>query len=196
MYIEDLTKLKKLFRGVDIQPGAKLTETCVIEPGCVIGSEADLTAVQLQKNTRIFGEVRLEQGVVVHENGTLVGPLIIRKNAILATGVKIGVRMSGAEDRALMTMIGERALIGKNAEILGGVVVSQFCCVRANSLVIGDVPDYGLVGGSPAFLENLVCPQCGGLLKTVRRTGLATVPSRKVACSRCGSNQRRQSATP
>jgi UDP-2-acetamido-3-amino-2,3-dideoxy-glucuronate N-acetyltransferase len=50
--------------------------------------------------------------------------------------------------------------IGAGATIVTGVVVGEFAMVAAGAVVTRDVPNHGLVAGSPARLIGWVCA-CG-----------------------------------
>jgi acetyltransferase-like isoleucine patch superfamily enzyme len=52
-------------------------------------------------------------------------------------------------------VIGHDVWIGANATILSGVTIGDGAVVSANSVVVKDVPAYGIVGGNPAKLLKM-----------------------------------------
>ncbi len=68
------------------------------------------------------------------------------------------------------------ASVGARSVILPGVTVGRFALIGAGSVVTRDVPDYGLVVGSPAHLIGYVCA-CGYRLSQAGPGALV--------CSRC-----------
>lgn len=177
--------LKKWYPGVEIQAGADLQENCRFDTGCQIGSGAVIgQGVVVCAGARISGAVVIEGEVNVRENVTLVGPLHVGKNVFFAPGVTVGlVRAGGAAPDAL-TDIQEGAVIGKQAEILGGVCVGQYAHIRAKSRVIGDVPARTVVSRSPAIMEGYICKDCAGLIYP---TTLGAGSALRLQCPRCAT---------
>jgi serine O-acetyltransferase len=87
-------------------------------------------------------------GTVVHRE-TVIGA-----RAVISTGVTQGGRAgrSGAPE------IGEGALIGTGAKVLGPVRVGAHASVGANAVVLSDVPAYGVAVGVPAIVTRINRP--------------------------------------
>lgn len=83
-----------------------------------------------------------------------------------------------------LTEIHEGAVIGKNAEILGGVSIGQFARIRAKSRVIGDVPPWAVVSRSPAIMEGYICSECSELMHPI---GLPDGAAMRLHCGRCAT---------
>jgi UDP-2-acetamido-3-amino-2,3-dideoxy-glucuronate N-acetyltransferase len=77
------------------------------------------------------------------------------------------------------TTVSRGATIGANATILSGLTIGENALVGAGAVVTRDVPDHGLVTGSPARLRGWVCA-CG---ETVSR---ARARPRQGTCAQCG----------
>ncbi|MCK5101027.1 MAG: hypothetical protein KAR45_23155 [Desulfobacteraceae bacterium] len=89
----------------------------------------------------------------------------------------------------LKTLVKEGASIGANATIVCGHTLGKHCFVAAGSTVVKDVPDYGLVMGSPARVKGWVC-ECGGRLDFADHS--------EAVCPKCGMkyNQNEEIVTP
>ncbi len=57
-------------------------------------------------------------------------------------------------------MVKYGASVGAGAVVLPDVTIGRFAMVGAGAVVTRDVPDHGLVVGSPAHLQGFVC-RCG-----------------------------------
>lgn len=172
--------------GAVIAEGASVHESCLIGQGAEIGAEAVLGAdVVVGKFASISGEVKIERGVSIHEFTTLVGPLHIAEGSIIGPGGVIGMMQAGSEHRK--THIMKCCRVGKAVQILAGLQVGRHARIRAGSLVIGDVPHYGLVSQNPAALEHYACPNCGGQLSQIRLIRGAV----DTRCEACGNDEYR-----
>ena len=58
------------------------------------------------------------------------------------------------------TLIREGASLGANATIVCGTTIGRYALVGAGAVVTKDVPDFGLVVGTPGRLVGFVC-HCG-----------------------------------
>lgn len=89
---------------------------------------------------------------IPHPNGVVIGNrLVIGNNVTLGQGVTAGAREWTGEEPAFPVICDDAALLAR-ATVLGGVRVGVGAQVGANSLVLNDVPDYGIVLGVPARL--------------------------------------------
>lgn len=88
------------------------------------------------------------------------GGLSIGANVLVASGVRIVPSAHAFEDVSVPinaqgmvgrgVRIGDDTWIGANVVVLDGVTIGQGAIVGAGSVVTRDVPDYGIVVGSPA----------------------------------------------
>jgi acetyltransferase-like isoleucine patch superfamily enzyme len=176
-------KLKLLYPHALIHEGAQIPEGCRIDEGCEISGEAVMRMkTAICKNTRITGAVEIGMNVVVRENVTLIGPLVIEDDVFIGHDTVIGSAREDDAGEPGTTLIGKNSLIGREAEILAGCQIGRFAKIRAGSRVMGDVPEYGLAGRSPAILERFACPQCGGILSVQSVMGKIS----EMKCQGCG----------
>ncbi|MBJ6362720.1 glycosyltransferase [Paenibacillus sp. GCM10012307] len=80
--------------------------------------------------------------------------------------VGIPIHSQGITSYSNRVEIGEGAWIGANAVIVGHVKIGKGSVISANSVVTGDVPDYCVVGGSPAKILRVYDPGSGQWLRT------------------------------
>jgi acetyltransferase-like isoleucine patch superfamily enzyme len=106
------------------------------------------------------GEVIIGDNVTIGIGSTLMGPVEIGNNVILAQHVGLSGLNHGYTDidtpirdqkcTTALIKIGDDCWIGTNAVITAGVIVGKHSIVAAGSVVTKDVPDYTIVGGNPA----------------------------------------------
>jgi serine O-acetyltransferase len=98
--------------------------------------------------------MRVGRGLMIaHPSGVTMGnSLVIGHNVTLAGGVTCAARFyeEGRDDEQEFPVIGDNAVIGAHAVIVGGVRIGRNAVVGANSTVIKDVPDDAVVHGNPA----------------------------------------------
>lgn len=107
-----------------------------------------------------MGEVKIGYGSRVGMSNTLIGPVTIGNNVIIAQNVVISALNHGYQDihtpirlqpctTALVT-IGDDTWIGANAVITSGVTIGKHVVVAAGSVVTKNVPEFSIVAGNPA----------------------------------------------
>lgn len=100
---------------------------------------------------------RIGRGVLFSYHG--LGAIIHKRTvfgdgAVIGAGVTIDCR-SGLQQ---VPVIGENAMIGTGAKILGPVTVSRGASIGASAVVLDDVPDYGVAVGIPAKVIRINSP--------------------------------------
>ena len=90
--------------------------------------------------------------MLVHPVGVTIGyGLVIGDNVSFAGGVTCAARYyDGAEGPQEFATIGDNAVIGAHAVLVGGVKIGANAMVGANAVVLSDVPENAVVMGSPA----------------------------------------------
>lgn len=111
-----------------------------------------LFATVLPPSARIGKNVLLSYnglGTVVHKRA------VIGDRAVIGTTVTIG----GRGGHEAVPEIGEGAMIGSGAKILGPVKIGRYASIGANAVVLQDIPDYGVAVGAPAQVIRINSPE-------------------------------------
>lgn len=147
--------------GTRIWHLAQVCEGARIGENCMIGRDVFIDAdVQVGSKVKIHNGAALYSGLIV-EDGVYIGPRAVFTNEQNPRAITPQGEIKGAEDRAVgPTVVRFGASIGAGAIILPNVSIGRFAMVAAGAVVTENVPDYGLVVGSPARLTGWVC-KCG-----------------------------------
>jgi acetyltransferase-like isoleucine patch superfamily enzyme len=125
--------------------------------GCKIGNGTRIgTFVEIQRDAEIGANCKISShsflcsGVTI-EDGVFIGHGVMFINDTYPSAVnEDGSLQSGEDWICLPTRVCERASIGSNATILGGVTIGKNALVGAGAVVSRDVPEYAIVAGVPA----------------------------------------------
>lgn len=125
--------------------------------GCSIGDNTKIGPfVEIQsdasigRNCKISSHTFICSGVSV-EDGVFVGHGVMFINDLFPAAVTDeGVLQTESDWRLEKTVVRERASIGSNATILGGVTIGRNALIGAGAVVTKDVPDYAIMTGVPA----------------------------------------------
>ena len=103
-------------------------------------------------------DAHIRPGLLIPHGGYIViGPVQIGRNCNIHQGVTLGERVSTLEDRTsqpTFPTLGNRVWVGPGAVVAGGVAIGNDASVGANSLVLRDVPQRGVVLGVPARMVS------------------------------------------
>ncbi|MBX9988616.1 serine O-acetyltransferase [Priestia aryabhattai] len=92
---------------------------------------------------------------IVHGVGTVVGcGAVIGENAKIYHGVTLGIADSPNREDGFPT-VGDNALIGAGAKLLGKINIGDQVRIGANSVVINDIPNNCSAFGIPAKYKEL-----------------------------------------
>ncbi len=150
--------------GATIGENTKIWHLCHIRRGAQIGSDCILgrgvyvdAGVQIGNRVKIQNYVSVFHGVTI-EDGVFVGPHVCFTNDLWPRAVNPDLSLKGADDwQVSETRVGLGAALGANSTIVCGIVIGKWAMIGAGSVVIRNVPDYGLVVGNPARLIGYVC---------------------------------------
>lgn len=115
-----------------------------------------------------MGGVTIGDGSRIGISNTIIGPVTIGNNVIIAQNVVISALNHGYADitrpirlQACSTSevtIGDDSWIGANAVITSGVTIGKHVVVAAGSVVTKSTPDYCVVAGNPAKVLKIYDP--------------------------------------
>jgi UDP-2-acetamido-3-amino-2,3-dideoxy-glucuronate N-acetyltransferase len=134
-----------IMKDCTIGKNCNIGQNVVVSPGCVIGNN-----VKIQNNVSVYTGVILEDDV-------FCGPSMVFTNVI---NPRSHVER---KNEYKTTLVKRGATIGANATIVCGNSLGRFAFVGAGAVVTRDVPDFAVVYGSPARIQNWACA-CGLLL--------------------------------
>lgn len=83
-------------------------------------------------------------GTIIH-NATKLGA-----RCVIGSNVTIGGAQSG------VPVIGDDVYISTGAKILGGVIIGDGAVIGANTVVLNDIPAFGVAAGIPAKIINVI----------------------------------------
>jgi acetyltransferase-like isoleucine patch superfamily enzyme len=161
--------------GTSIWNHAQVREEAVLGSGCIVGKDAYIDHAVL-----IGNNVKIQNGALVYhgstlEDGVFIGPQACLTNDRNPRAINPDGTIKSADDWTVSPVtIRYGASVGACAVVLPGVTVGRFAMIGAGSVVTRDVPEHGLVVGSPARLIGFVCP-CGGRLEVAGTVGRCNV---------------------
>ncbi len=149
----DVSTKAKIGEGCNIWNDVQIRESAEVGKNCVLGKNVYIDRrVKIGDKCKIQNNVSIFEGVVLEE-GVFIGPHVCFTNdkhprAINPDGSikKIG------EWEMLKTLVKYGASVGANATILPGITIGKWALVGAGAVVTKDVPDFGIVVGTPAKL--------------------------------------------
>ena len=152
--------------NVEIGDGTKIWFFSHVQPGSRIGKKCSIGQnVNIANNVTIGDYVKIQNNVSVYEGVELedyvfCGPSMVFTN-ILNPRCEFPQRGS---EFYIKTLVKKSASLGANCTIVCGNTIGKYAFVGAGAVVTKDVPDYGLVLGSPARLKGWYCA-CGTRLE-------------------------------
>ncbi|HEY0004464.1 MAG TPA: acyltransferase [Pyrinomonadaceae bacterium] len=143
---------------VSLAEGVKIFQPELVNLyGCTIGSETKVGAfVEIQKNAVVGSRCKISSHSFICEGVTIddevfIGHGVMFINDIYPRSVNDdGALQTESDWQVVQTHVRQRASIGSNATIMGGVVIGEYALVGAGAVVTRDVPAYAIVAGVPA----------------------------------------------
>lgn len=106
------------------------------------------------------GDIVIGDKSIIGIGCTLIGPLTIGDDVMLAQNIVVSALNHGYQDISLSPsqqkvickpiVISDRVWIGANSVITAGVTLGKHCIIGAGSVVTKDVPEYSIAVGNPA----------------------------------------------
>jgi acetyltransferase-like isoleucine patch superfamily enzyme len=136
---------------------AQIRESAEIGKECIIGRGAYIDhGVKLGNRCKIQNYA-LVYAPAVLEDGVFVGPAAIFTNDRFPRAINSDGTLKSSDDwEAQTTLIRRGAAIGARSVLITGVTIGQWAIVAAGAVVTKDVPDFALVGGTPARILGWV----------------------------------------
>ncbi len=173
-YVDDNVEIgegTKVWYFSHIQSGARIGKKCSIGQNVNIANNVTIgDYVKIQNNVSVYEGVELEDYV-------FCGPSMVFTNIL---NPRSEFPQRGAEFY-LRTLVKKSASLGANSTILCGTTIGRYAFVGAGAVVTRDVPDYGLVLGTPAKLMGWMCACAAKLDMTVDPLSRETA-----VCKKCG----------
>jgi len=170
-------------------PGTKVWHLAQVREGAIIGADCILgKGAYVGEGVRIGDRVKIQNGASIYpgatlEDGVFVGPHVCFTNDRYPRAINADGTLKAAGDWELGTILVQTgASIGAGAVLMAGITIGRWALVGAGSVVMHDVPDYGLVAGNPARLIGNVCV-CAHRLSGEAHAG-------RLVCGHCGAAYR------
>src|SRR5690348_12280487 len=183
----DVSTDAKIGKGTRVWHQVQVREGAVIGKNCILGKGA-----YVDKDVRIGDRCKLQNGVFVYhgfnlEDGVFVGPGAMLLNDKYPRAINPDGSLKSDDDwEVSQGVVGQGASIGGGAIVLPGVSIGRMAVVGSGAVVTRDVPERGIVVGSPAKLLGFAC-DCGHRLQ--RASGADAYE-----CASCGRTYTLQAA--
>jgi acetyltransferase-like isoleucine patch superfamily enzyme len=153
--------------GASVGAGTRVWHFAHVRAGAVIGDNCNVGyAVYVDSGAIVGNNVKLQNRVSIYrgvtlEDGVFVGPHVSFTNDKYPRAITpAGAIVSDDDWTAVQTRVKYGASIGAGAVILAGLTIGRWAMVAAGAVVTREVPDHGLVAGTPARLVGYAC-SCG-----------------------------------
>lgn len=174
----DVSPAAQIGAGTRIWHRAQVREGVNLGQNCIVGKDVYLDHdVLIGNNVKIQNSALIYHGVTL-EDGVFIGPQAVLTNDRTPRAINPdGSLKSAADWQVSPIVVRYGASVGACAVVLPGVTIGRFALTGAGAVVTRDVPDHGLVMGTPARLVGWVCA-CGERLAVQEGLG---------RCPTCGS---------
>lgn len=145
----------KIGQGTLIWHQAQVREGVVIGKNCILGKGVYIDFdVKIGNNVKIQNYVSVYHGATI-EDGVFLGPYVCITNDKYPRAINPNGSLKKESDWEVgKTLIKQGASLGAGSIILPGITIGKWAMVGAGSVVTKDIPDFGLVYGSPAKRRN------------------------------------------
>jgi len=145
----------KIWHRAQIRKGASLGEECSVGANAYIDQNVQVgNRVKIQNLCLVYDGVTLEDGV-------LVGPNVTFTNDLYPRAINPDGSLKGIDDWVkTKTLVKKGASLGAQSSVLCGITVGEWALISMAAVAVKNVPDYGLIVGSPGKLVGFVDPSC------------------------------------
>jgi acetyltransferase-like isoleucine patch superfamily enzyme len=128
-----------------VRENARIGANCIVSRGAYVGSEVFIgDNCKIQNYALVYGPAHVADGV-------FIGPAAVLTNDRFPRAVNPDQTLKSAHDwTPVGVTVREGASIGARAVCVAPVTIGRWALIAAGSIVIKDVPDFGLVAGTPA----------------------------------------------
>lgn len=156
----------KIWHFVHVCSGAHIGKGCVLGQNVMIGNDVRIgNQVKIQNNVAVYTGVEIEDDV-------FLGPSCVLTNV---SNPRSQIKRHSLYEK---TRIRRGATIGANATIVCGVTLGRYAFIAAGAVVTKDVPDYGLIMGTPGRQAGWMS-RLGHPLKNPDSEGIMVCPESK-----------------
>ncbi len=147
-------KTAKIGKGTRIWQFCNILDGAQIGDGCSLGQNVFIeNGVKIGNHVKIKNNISIYSGVECGDD-VFIGPNVVFTNVLNPRS------FIEKKHEFKITILEQGCTLGANATIICGSRIGRYAMVGAGSVVIRDVPDYGLVVGNPSRLIGYVC-KCG-----------------------------------
>jgi len=141
----------KIWNYVQIRERAEVGEGCIVGKNVYIDFD-----VKIGKNCKIQNNSSVFHGAIL-EDGVYIGPHVIITNDKNPRAINPDGTLKMADDWVVgKTLIKYGASLGAGVIVLPGVTIGRFAMIGSGAVITRDVPDFGLVVGSPGRVIGTV----------------------------------------
>jgi len=168
----------RIWNQCQVRERARIGQNCILGKGVYVDA-----GVIVGSNVKVQNYVSIFHGVTIGD-GVFIGPHVCFTNDNLPRAINPDGTLKAADDWVTgHTRVKYGASLGANTTLLPKITVGRWAMVGSGAVVTKDVPDYGLVVGSPARLVGFVCP-CGHRLAA----GEIVSEVMRARCTGCGTS--------
>jgi len=161
----------------DIGEGTRIWHYCHVMPHTTIGKNCTLGQnTFVASNVSIGNNVKIENNVSVFEGVTLEDDVFCGPSCVFTNVVNPRSFIS-QKSKYARTLVKQGVTIGANSTIVCGHTIGKYVFIGAGSVVTKDIPDYALIYGNPARVQDWVC-ECSTRLNFSR--------DNVARCDKCG----------
>ena len=141
----------RIWMNAQVRERATIGDNTIISKGVYIDQDVKIGAnVKIQNNAAIFKGVTIEDGV-------FVGPHVVFTNDVFPRAINPEGELAQQDDWEITeTRIENGASLGANSSIRAGVTIGKWALIGMGSVVVTDIPEYGLAYGNPAVVVGKV----------------------------------------
>jgi acetyltransferase-like isoleucine patch superfamily enzyme len=144
-----------------IGEGTRVWAFVHVMKGAVVGRDCNICDhAFIESNVVIGNGVTIKNGVAVWDGVSLGDHVFVGPNAVFTNDLNPRAEVKKTREQFVATEVQEGATIGANATIVCGVTIGRYAFIGAGTVVIRDVPAYGIVVGNPARQIGFLC-ECG-----------------------------------